>query len=242
VTTTTDALLLRAVDYRDADRVCTFFTHELGMVSAIARGAKSSKRRFGGMLEPYQVVRLELEAARGELMTLKKAEPVRAFPGILSELSRMEVAGAALAVLREAHPARMPDAPIFVATLQYLALVDAHGDDSRAALLCFVLRVLGQSGLAPRFDVCGRSGEPVPPERPAYFDPVLGAVVGRRFGGGPFLLPAVLRARLSAALGEDWLREARETWDPENLRVARSALSAFVAAHVGGDLASRLFP
>ena len=44
--TTTDALLLRAVDYRDADRVCTFFTHELGMVSAIARGAKSSKRRF----------------------------------------------------------------------------------------------------------------------------------------------------------------------------------------------------
>jgi DNA repair protein RecO (recombination protein O) len=241
VSATTDALLLRAVDYRDADRIVTFFTHELGMVAAIARGAKSSKKRFGGLLEPYQVVRVELEPARGELMTLRRAEPVRAFPGILTELARMDVAGAALGVLRDAHPARVPDAPVFIAAVQYLALVDAQGDPERAALLCFTLRVLGQSGLAPRFDVCGRSGEPVPAEKPAYFDPVLGSVVARRFGGGPFLLPAALRSRLVVALGDFWLREALATWEPDHLRVARAALSAFVAAHLGEELARRLF-
>jgi DNA repair protein RecO (recombination protein O) len=241
VTVLTDALLLRAVDYRDADRVVTFFTHELGMVSAIARGARASKKRFGGLLEPYLVVRVELEPSRGELMTLRRAEPVRAFPGILSELARMDVAGAALGVLRDAHPPRVPDEPVFVAAVQYLALVDVQGDPERAGLLCFTLRVLAQSGLAPRFDACGRSGEPVPPEKPAYFDPQVGAVVARRFGGGPFLLPAALRARLVAALGDEWLREALATWDPEHLRVARAALSAFVAAHVGAELASRLF-
>lgn len=47
-----DALLLRASDYRDADRIVTLFTRELGKVSAIARAAKSSRRRFAGALEP----------------------------------------------------------------------------------------------------------------------------------------------------------------------------------------------
>lgn len=239
---TTDALLLRAVDYREADRVVTLFTHELGMVSAIARGAKSSKRRFAGTLEPYLVVRVELEPARGELMNLKRAELVRSFLGILGDLGRMEAAGAALALVRDAHPAKVPDAPLFTALVQYLTVVDVEGDPGRALLLAFASRVLALSGIAPRFDACGRSGEPVPEGRAAYFDPALGAVVSRRFGGGPFLLPGAVRERLMLYQGENWLHLGRETWDPELLRVARSALSAFVAAHVRPELAGRLFP
>jgi DNA repair protein RecO (recombination protein O) len=239
---TTDALLLRAVDYRDADRIVTFFTRELGLVSAIARGAKGSKRRFAGTLEPYLVVRLELEPARGELMTLKRAELVRAFGGIMSDLGKMEVAGAALGLVRDAHPPRVPDVPLFVALVQYLTLVDVNGDAPRSALVAFTLRMLQLAGMAPHFDACGRSGEPVPPGKPAYFDPALGAVVSRRFGGGPFLLGAELRARLVSCLSEDWLVVARASWDPEALRVARSALSGFLASHLKPELAARLFP
>ena len=239
---TTDALLLRAVDYRDADRVFTFFTHGLGVVSAIARGAKNSKRRFAGVLEPYLVLRVELEPSRGELMTLKRAELSRSFTGILSDLGRMEVAGAALALVRDAHPARVPDEPLFMNMLQYLTIVDVEGDASRATLLSFALRVLALSGVAPRLDSCGRSGEPVPAEKPAYFDPALGAVVSRRFGGGPFLLPAGVRARLLEAQGEGWVGPARATWDPEHLRIARAAMGAFVSAHLSEELAARLFP
>jgi DNA repair protein RecO (recombination protein O) len=238
----TDALLLRAVDYRESDRIVTFFTAELGMVSAIARGAKSSKRRFSGTLEPYLVVKLELEPARGELMTLKRAELVRGFSAILSDLARMEVAGAALSLLRDAHPARVPNVPMFVGALQYLTLVDVEGDAQRAALLAFALRVLSLSGMAPRFDACGRSGEPVPTGRPAYFDAVLGAVVAKRFGGGPLLLPAALRARLIRALGDEWVQAAREDWSAEHLQVARSAVAALIASHLTPELASRLFP
>jgi DNA repair protein RecO (recombination protein O) len=239
---TTDALLLRAVDYRDSDRILTLFTQHLGIVSAIARGAKSSKRRFQGVLEPYLVLNVELEPSRGELMTLKRAELSRAFPGILAELARMDVAGAALALVRDAPAARTPDALLFVSTLQYLAIVDLEGDATRATLLAFAMRVLALSGIAPRLDLCGRSGEPVPPGKPAYFDPVLGAVVARRHGGGPFLLPGEARARLLGAQDEGWVSVARATWDAEHLRIARAAVGAFVAAHLNEELASRLFP
>lgn len=238
---TTDALVLRATDYRDTDRVVTLFTRDLGKVSALARGARASRRRFAGTLEPYAVVRVELEPARGELMTLKRAEIVRVFPGILADLSRMEVAGAGLGLLREAHPQRVPDAPIFLHTLQFLALTEHQGDPERAVLLGFALRVLALSGLAPRLDGCARSDQPVPEGRPAYFDPAVGGVVAQRYGGGPYLLSHTVRSRLMRSQGEQWLEVARELWDPADLRVARSAIGAFIAAHVDAGIARRLF-
>jgi DNA repair protein RecO (recombination protein O) len=238
----TDALLLRAHDYRDSDRIVTFFTADLGKVGAIARGAKGSRRRFPGALEPYALIRIELELGATELATLKRAEIVQSFGQVLLDLGRMEVAGAALALVREAHGQRVPDAQLFVGCVQFLTLLDHEADPTRAALLAFAMRTLALSGVAPRLAVCGRSNEAVPAGKAAYFDPALGAVVARRFGGGPFLLSAEVREKLLAAQGDGWLDVARSTWEPEVLNGARCALAAFIAGHLSAELASRLFP
>jgi DNA repair protein RecO (recombination protein O) len=239
----TDALLLRSLDYRDSDRIVTLFTQAQGKLSALARGARSSKRRFAGSLEPYAVVRVECTPPRrGELWTLGSAVVERSFSGILQDLGRMEVAAAALLLLREALPARAADSAVFLASLQYLTLVDLAGDAERAGLLAFTLRVLSTLGLSPRLDACGRSGDVVPPGRPAYFDPRVGAVVSRRMGGGPFLLSGGLRERLMRAQGADWLAVAREPFPQEELQLARAALASFLSAHVPGDVGGRLFP
>jgi DNA repair protein RecO (recombination protein O) len=239
---TTDALLLRAVDYRDADRIVTLFTRDLGKVGAIARAAKSSRKRFAGALEPYAVIRVELELGAAELARLARAEVVSVFAGVLGELGRMEAAGAALALVRELHPARVPDPALFLAALQYLTLLDHAPDPARAALLAFALRALALSGISPRLEACGRSGEAVPAGKPAYFDPALGAVVSRRLGGGPFLLAAGARESMLRAQGEDWVSIARAGWDPDALNTVRGAVAAFVAHHLSRELASRLFP
>lgn len=238
----TDALLLRAVDYRDADRILTLFTAERGKLSAIARGAKSSRKRFAGALEPYTLIRVELEPGKSELFTLKRAEIVRVFPALLGDLARMDVAGAALMLLREAHAAHVPDVQAFVATLQYLTLLEHEPDETRAALLAFAMRVLALSGLAPRLATCGRSEEPVPAGKAAYFDPALGALISKRFGGGPFLLSWPVRERLLLAQSEQWLAAARMPWQDEVLASARCALSAFIASHLSPELSGRLFP
>jgi len=238
----TEALLLRAQDYRDADRIVTLFTRDAGKLSAVARGARASKRRFAGALEPYAVIRVELERPRGDLHGLKRAEVTRVFPNILSELARMESAGAALALVREAHPPQVVDETLFLTAIQYLTVVDHEGDPQRGLLLGFALRVLSLVGLSPRFETCGRSGESVPKERAAYFDPAVGAVVARRFGGGPFLLSASLRARLVHTQGESWLSAARAEWSEPELVLARAALAAFMRGHFSVELASRLFP
>ena len=68
------ALVLRRTAYGDADLVVSLFSEKLGQVSALARAARKSQRRFGGSLEPFHIVEVELDEAPGaELMRLREA-------------------------------------------------------------------------------------------------------------------------------------------------------------------------
>ena len=49
----TQALVLRVTDYGEADRIVTLLTERYGKVSALARGARSSRRRFGAALSSF---------------------------------------------------------------------------------------------------------------------------------------------------------------------------------------------
>ena len=46
----TAAIVLRVTDYGEADRIVTLLTESHGKVSALARGAKKSRKRFGAAL------------------------------------------------------------------------------------------------------------------------------------------------------------------------------------------------
>ncbi|HTU59687.1 MAG TPA: DNA repair protein RecO, partial [Polyangiales bacterium] len=54
------ALVLRAVDFGESDRVITLLTRELGLVSTMARAARKSKRRFAGALEGFAIIHVEV--------------------------------------------------------------------------------------------------------------------------------------------------------------------------------------
>ncbi|HLT29189.1 MAG TPA: DNA repair protein RecO, partial [Myxococcaceae bacterium] len=63
-----EALLLSAVDHGESDRVVTFLTRRHGRLSAFAAGARRSKRRFGGTLEPFMHLNILWVQGRGELV------------------------------------------------------------------------------------------------------------------------------------------------------------------------------
>ena len=71
----TRALLLRRVDYAESDLVLSLFTVELGRISALARGARKSRRRFGGVLEPMHTLEVTLdERPSSELYILRETQ------------------------------------------------------------------------------------------------------------------------------------------------------------------------
>ena len=71
-------MVLRSMRYGEADRILHVYTLHRGRVSAIAKGVRRAKSRFGGRLEPFFRLQLELHEGRGELLTVTGADTVDA--------------------------------------------------------------------------------------------------------------------------------------------------------------------
>jgi DNA repair protein RecO (recombination protein O) len=66
----TEAVVLRSLRFAEADRILHLYTRERGRMGAIAKGARKTRSRFGGRLEPLSHVELVLHEGRGELATV----------------------------------------------------------------------------------------------------------------------------------------------------------------------------
>jgi DNA repair protein RecO (recombination protein O) len=71
----TPAIVLRARDYGESDRIVTLLTLESGKLSGIAKGAKQSRHRFERKLEPFSHVMLHYRRRpHGQLVFITRAE------------------------------------------------------------------------------------------------------------------------------------------------------------------------
>lgn len=192
---TTRAVVLRVVDYRESDRIVTLFTEQHGKVSAMARAARRSQKRFAGGLESLCVVEVTLDPGRGELETLREARPVLPCLALLTSLPRIEAAGAGLELLRATLAERQPEPEVFALTVDFLLALDA-GHPPATRLLQFQLDVLDLLGFSPELEQCGVCGKVAPEDRVALFRPSAGAIVCRACGGGALRLGAVTRRLL----------------------------------------------
>jgi DNA repair protein RecO (recombination protein O) len=82
----TAAIVLRARDYAESDRIVTLLTRDFGKLSGIAKGAKASRRRFERKLEPFSHVNLFFRRRpHGQLVFITRAEPADSIPPPLED-------------------------------------------------------------------------------------------------------------------------------------------------------------
>jgi len=95
--TVTRAIILRRVAYGERDWILTLLTRDHGIVSAIARAARSSRRRFGSSLDLFVVFEACLCSRHpSRLPDLTAVDPQIQFSGILENLDRLEMGQATL--------------------------------------------------------------------------------------------------------------------------------------------------
>ncbi len=74
---TADALILRTYKLGEADRIVVFLTSDRGKRRGVAKGARRTRSKFAGGLEPFTRVRLEyFEREHRDLVRLSYVEPV----------------------------------------------------------------------------------------------------------------------------------------------------------------------
>src|SRR6476646_8824180 len=106
----TEAVVLRSMRYGEADRIIHLYTPHRGRVGAIAKGVRRARSRFGGRLEPFFRLQLELHEGRGELLTVTGAHTIAGYARLRGHGAALDASARACdAVARlfetdEAHP------------------------------------------------------------------------------------------------------------------------------------------
>lgn len=199
----TEALLLRRTPYGESDLILLLFTEQLGKVSAIARGARKSQKRFGGSLEPFHTLQLRLsERVGAELLTLEEATLSVPRVALVSDRERMDVGGVLLRWVRAAAPARTREPGVWwvlTHALEQLSALDSAPPSVVAARAG--LRLLAQFGWALELQACAICGRACPPNKAATISARRGGVICQACGGSPLTLSAELRGRLVAIGG-----------------------------------------
>jgi len=238
------AIVLRTVDYGESDRVVTLLSRERGKVSAFARGARASRKRFGGALEPFTLLTAEVRIrGASDLLGLDTTQVVRGHGGIRGDLARIACAAYAAELARELVRDHEPHDELFELLAGYLDLLDRL-PARPAALRAFELGALGATGLAPRLDACARCGAPLEGARPLRFDPGQGGVLCERCahtGAAAPLLSRAAVASLARLQAASLAAAGAEPLDPPLGRELRDALGAFIGHHLGRTLAARRF-
>lgn len=227
------ALVLSSLDYGEADRVVTLLTRGHGRVSAFANGARKSKRRFAGALEPTTYLKVQLVETRGDTSRLDGADIQQSFHHVRDDLGHIARAMYCLELCRELTRDGQPHEVLFDALLEYLRRLDAR-QAGPTSLLKFELDALDQTGFMPRFSPCAGCGGATGPG--PRFDPdrggVLCAACATRQPGGVPMSPAVAEALASLQAG------ARVPLPADIRAQARALLNVFIAHHLGRTLKS----
>jgi len=162
-----EAIILRHLDYGEADRIVTFFTPEYGCLRGFARSARKSRRRFGASLEPFARVRMHWTARSGDLVTLREAELLDLRTGLYSDLAAMALAGYGCELLAALLGEQHGHLDAFDLLQAFLDSLACRGATPEARLL-FELRLLVLAGYAPHLLHCSGCGRPLTGDEAAF--------------------------------------------------------------------------
>jgi DNA repair protein RecO (recombination protein O) len=98
----TEAIILSTTDFMESDKIVHALTREHGLISAIAKGAHRSRKRFPGTLEPFCEVALDVHKGRGsDLQRIESAVLINANLGIREDLSLLGYSAVLLELVKE---------------------------------------------------------------------------------------------------------------------------------------------
>jgi DNA repair protein RecO (recombination protein O) len=149
------AIVLRRIEYGDFDLIVTLFTRDRGKVSAIAKSAKKSVRRFPGVLEPFSRIEAVLAKGRGKGMAvLQEAALEEPFFNIRESIVNTAYASYWVELVYLWMVEGEPLAPLFGLIDHVLAELNRGETPVEELSIRFQMRFLSLAGFRPNFDHC----------------------------------------------------------------------------------------
>ena len=219
---TCEALILRSRDHREADRILTLLTPDLGRLDAVAKGARKPASRKAGKVEPFMLVRTQLQRSKflpfvGEVQLLNPFQVCR------QSLTAIVAASYACELVYnltvEGEESDLAD-EVFGSLLTVLTQIESEPDHPNLPLCWLELHMVSAAGFEPALEFCVGCSAEARPESWGFSAAEGGILCPSCLAAMPGVRPLPLEVfRILRFL-------QRSTWDQVNARrVAQTSLA-----------------
>lgn len=171
-----DAIVLDTLDHGESDLIVTFFTLAGGRLSAIAKGAKKSKKRFVNKLELFTFLHISYEQKiTHSLGFLREAELHTSFPNIRQHPEFYTASTIVRELLLYAVRDGEQEQDLFRLSLWALHNFDKK-KTSQSTLALFLIKFLSEIGYRPNLESCGSCETSFTSKNDYSFDPHTGGL------------------------------------------------------------------
>lgn len=233
------AILLRRIEYGDNDLIVTLFTRGHGKISAIAKSAKKSVKRFPGVLEPFSLLDVVLSQGRGKGMhLLQEASLEEPFFRIREDIVKTAYASYWMETIYQWMADAEPQETLYQLTGHVLNELNRGDIPVEVLSILFQMRFLSIAGLRPNFEHCHackrcldqihcRSVVPAP-SRGGIACPSCGGIADNHLE----ISKGTLKQLIWIDTG-DLERAGRVRFTPTAIREGLAFLERFVPYHIG---------
>jgi len=155
-----ESLIIRARDFKESDKIVTFFSREKGKRSAIAKGVRKPKSSLRGVVQPFCHTNLALAKGRGSLDVITQGETIDSFSSLREDLDKIAHASYIAELIDAGMPEGKAGEDVFWLALAAFSLM-SMSDDLSLPTHFFELRFLSQLGLTPQLSACCACGRRV---------------------------------------------------------------------------------
>lgn len=169
---TTEAIVLGAKNWGDADKIIQLFSRQKGKLRASAFGCRRPKSPLAGALQMFQV--LDVTMHEGDRVdTVRQAAVKRRFPTLTSDLNAMAYGSFIAELTLEMMPEGEPHEKVYDWLMDVFEVCGER--NPRVVALIAGWQILELSGVGPSYDVCAHCGTRI--EGDAFFDAAEGGAL-----------------------------------------------------------------
>jgi len=155
--TTTKALVLRGVDYKESDKILTLFTAEMGKITASARGCRKKGSPIAAGCQLLCWSEMVLYEYQGRWV-VKEAATEREFRGVREDLEKLSLACYLSEVTETLALDEMPAPELLSLILNSLHALEKLNRPHALIKAAFELKAMCLAGYEPLLDGCAVCG------------------------------------------------------------------------------------
>src|SRR3989344_2032668 len=189
-TFSSEGIILKRVDFGEADRLITIFTKGKGKITSLGRGIRRIESRRAGNVELLNKAKLSFAEGRS-LPILTEAEAIETYSNIKKDLKKVGLAYYLVELVDQFFHDGQESYKTYELLSETLELInELELDKAESVIRAFELKLLSIAGYKPSVNLCVNCRNKLEPHG-NFLSPEAGGIVGQDCANGSYLLKPI---------------------------------------------------